>query len=52
MTLNVPGGGRLAFVMMANGNAHFIEIDAGGGTGTISSGTMENSDTTVLRTVI
>src|SRR2546423_15104952 len=26
MDLNIPGGGTLAFAMMANGNAQFIEI--------------------------
>src|SRR5438309_4980182 len=33
MNLNIPGGGTLAFAMMANGNAQFIEIDATGGIG-------------------
>ncbi|HYU22324.1 MAG TPA: hypothetical protein VEM60_04215 [Candidatus Dormibacteraeota bacterium] len=50
MTLNIPGGARLAFAMMANGNAQFIEIDAAGGTGTIGSGTMEKVDTTAYST--
>src|SRR5437667_6825018 len=50
MTLNIPGGARLAFAMMANGNAQFIEIDATGGTGTIGSGTMEKVDTTAYST--
>src|SRR5258708_21831850 len=30
--------------MMANGNAQFVEVDAGGGTGTVGSGTMEKAD--------
>jgi len=50
MSLNIPGGARLAFAMMANGNAQFIEIDAAGGTGTIGSGTMEKVDTTAYST--
>src|SRR6184192_1345376 len=45
MTLNIPGGAKLAFAMTANGNAQFIEFDASGGTGTIGSGTMEKADT-------
>jgi hypothetical protein len=40
MSMNIPGGAKLAFAMMANGNAHFIEADAVGGTGTIGSGIM------------
>jgi len=39
-------GVRLAFAMTANGNAQFIEFDAGGGSGRIGSGTMEKVDTT------
>jgi hypothetical protein len=39
-------GARFAFAMMANGNAQFIKFDAGGGSGTIGSGTMEKVDTT------
>jgi hypothetical protein len=31
MNLVIPGGGTLAFAMMANGNAKFVEIDASGG---------------------
>jgi len=31
MDLNIPGGGTLAFVMLANGNAKFVEIDASAG---------------------
>src|SRR5436190_6844777 len=50
MTLNIPGGARLAFAMMANGNAQLIEMDATGGTGTIGSGTMEKVDTTAYST--
>src|SRR6266403_2186132 len=50
MSLNIPGGARLAFAMIANGNAQFIEIDAAGGTGTIGSGTMEKVDTTAYST--
>src|SRR6266403_2222875 len=50
MSLNIPGGARLAFAMMANGNAQFIEMDAAGGTGTIGSGTMEKVDTTAYST--
>src|SRR5712692_11894788 len=43
-------GVRLAFAMMANGNAQFIEFDAGGGSGRIGSGTMEKADTTAYST--
>src|SRR6266851_5233160 len=43
-------GVRLAFAMMANGNAQFIEFDAAGGTGTIGSGTIEKADTTAYST--
>jgi hypothetical protein len=50
MSLNIPGGAKLAFAMMANGNAQFIEIDAAGGTGTIGSGTMEKVDPTAYST--
>src|SRR5882672_2478077 len=51
MTLNIGGGSaRLAFAMMANGNAQFIEFDAGGGSGRIGSGTMEKADTTAYST--
>jgi len=45
MSLNIPGGGTLAFAMLANGNAQFVEIDAAGGHGTVGSGTMERADT-------
>src|SRR5580704_613396 len=44
MNLNIPGGGKLAFVMMANGTAKFVEIDASGGNGTVGSGSMEKAD--------
>jgi hypothetical protein len=50
MNLNIPGGGTLAFVMMANGNAKFVEVDASGGHGTVGSGTMEKADTTAYST--
>ncbi|HKV62972.1 MAG TPA: N,N-dimethylformamidase beta subunit family domain-containing protein [Candidatus Acidoferrum sp.] len=51
MTLNISGStARLAFAMMANGNAQFIEFDTGGGSGTIGSGTMEKADTTAYST--
>src|SRR5258708_34650094 len=33
MSLNIPGGGTLAFAMLANGNPRFGEVDAGGGQG-------------------
>ncbi|HEV2522547.1 MAG TPA: hypothetical protein VGT24_09215 [Candidatus Acidoferrales bacterium] len=52
MTLNFSGGSsaKLAFAMLANGNAQFIEFDASGGAGTIGSGTMEKSDATAFST--
>lgn len=50
MNLNIPGGGILAFAMMANGNAKFVEVDAGGGHGTVGSGSMEKADTTAYST--
>jgi hypothetical protein len=50
MNLNIPGGGTLAFAMLANGNAKFVEIDASGGHGTVGSGTMEKVDTTAYNT--
>src|SRR6266852_758560 len=50
MALNIPGGGTLAFAMMANGNAKFIEVDAAGGHGTVGSGTMEKVDTSAYNT--
>src|SRR5467141_4750937 len=48
MTLSI--GARLAFAMLANGNAQFIKFDASGGTGTIGSGTMDKADTTAYST--
>src|SRR5260370_16815945 len=51
MTVNFSGSSaKLAFAMMANGNAQFIEFDAAGGAGTIGSGTMEKADTTAFST--
>jgi hypothetical protein len=50
MNLIIPGGGTLAFAMMANGNAKFVEIDAAGGHGTVGSGTMEKVDATAYST--
>jgi len=51
MTLSFGGGSAtLAFAMMGNGNAKFIEFDAGGGSGTIGSGTMEKVDATAFST--
>jgi hypothetical protein len=51
MTLNFSvSSAKLAFAMMANGNAQFIEFDASGGAGTIGSGTMEKADTTAYST--
>lgn len=51
MTLSISGGSaRLAFAMLANGNAQFIEFDASGGAGTIGSGTMEKVDTAAYST--
>jgi hypothetical protein len=47
MTLNFSGSSaKLAFAMLANGNAQFIQFDASGGAGTIGSGTIEKADTT------
>jgi len=49
--LNIGGSSaRLAFAMMADGNAQFIKFDASGGVGTIGSGTMEKADTTAYST--
>jgi hypothetical protein len=46
MTLNLPGSRtKLAFAMLANGDAQMIEFDASGGVGTIGSGTIEKADT-------
>jgi len=50
MNLNIPGGGILAFAMMANGNAKFVEVDASGGHGTVGSGSIEKVDTTTFNT--
>jgi hypothetical protein len=50
MSLDIPGGGTLAFVMMSNGNAKFVEIDASGGHGTVGSGIIEKVDTTAYGT--
>src|SRR5215472_12019314 len=50
MSLNIPGGGTLAFAMMANGNAKFVEVDASGGHGTVGSGSMEKADATAFST--
>ena len=50
MALNIPGGGTLAFAMLANGNAKFIEVDAAGGHGTVGSGIMERVDTAAYNT--
>jgi len=50
MSLNIPGGGTLAFAMMANGNAKLVEIDAGGGHGTVGSGTVERADAAAYST--
>src|SRR5438093_9491254 len=44
--MNIQGGAKFAFAMMANGNAQFIEFDASGGNGRIGSGTIEKADTT------
>jgi len=50
MTLIIPGGGTLAFAMMSNGNAKFVEIDASGGHGTVGSGSIEKVDTSAYNT--
>jgi len=50
MNLNIPGGGVLAFVVLANGNAKFVEVDASGGHGTVGSGSIERVDTTAFNT--
>jgi hypothetical protein len=51
MDLNISGSpARLAFAMIASGNAQFIKFDASGGSGTIGSGTMEKSDTNAYST--
>jgi hypothetical protein len=51
MTLDLGGGiAKLAFAMLANGNAQFIKFDAAGGYGIIGSGTMEKVDTRAFDT--
>jgi hypothetical protein len=51
MTLNFSGSSaKLAFAMLANGNAQFIQFDASGGAGTIGSGTMEKGDAAAYST--
>lgn len=50
MNLNIPGGGTLAFAMLSNGNAKFVEIDASGNHGTVGSGTMEKVNTSAYNT--
>src|SRR5205807_9971136 len=51
MTLNISGSSaKLAFAMLANGNAQFIQFDSSGGAGIIGSGTMEKADTTAYST--
>src|SRR5215510_10478839 len=50
MSLNIPGGGTLAFAMASNGNAKFVEVDASGGHGTVGSGTMEKADVAAYST--
>lgn len=51
MTLTGPGGSlKFAFAMLASGNAHLIEFDATGGSGTIGSGTVEKADASAYST--
>src|SRR6266436_4991302 len=50
MNLNIPGGGTLAFAMLTNGNAKFVEVDASGNHGTVGSGTMEKVDASAFNT--
>jgi len=50
MNLNIPGGGTLAFAMLSNGDARFVEVDASGNHGTVGSGTMEKVDTAAYNT--
>ena len=50
MNLNIPGGGTLAFAMLSNGNAKFVEVDASGNHGTVGSGTMEKVDASAFNT--
>jgi hypothetical protein len=44
------GSLKFAIAMLADGNAHIIEFDASGGTGTIGSGTVEKADTSAFST--
>jgi hypothetical protein len=50
MNWTIGGGAKLAFAMMADGNAEFIKFDASGGNGIIGSGTIEKVDTTAYST--
>ena len=51
MTLTGPGGSlKFAFAMLASGNAHMIEVDVTGGSGTIGSGTVEKADASAYST--
>ena len=51
MTLTGPGGSlKFAFAMLASGNAHMIEFDATGGSGTIGSGSVEKADASAYST--
>lgn len=50
MDLNIPGGGTLAFAMMAGGNAKFVEVDASGGHGTVGTGSIEKADKAAFNT--
>jgi len=51
MTLTGPGGSlKFAFAMLASGNAHMIEFDATGGSGTVGSGTVEKADASAYST--
>lgn len=51
MTFTGSGGSlKFAFAMLASGNAHLIEFDASGGTGTIGSGTVEKADSSAYST--
>jgi len=51
MTFTGPGGSlKFAFAMLASGNAHIIEFDATGGSGTIGSGTVEKADASAFST--
>jgi len=51
MTFIGPGGSlKFAFAMLASGDAHIIEFDATGGSGTIGSGTVEKADASAFST--